>query len=280
MPSPFTHLKLAERVILDPELPEAHRSLLSENRGAYLFGHTAPDFVSRAGRSREESHFFTVPMKDKRPAHLRILERYRGLQPESISDSGTTSFIAGYFCHLWVDQLWISNIFEPLFGAEVERGTFQERLIDHNLLRAHIDIRDETSLTPQVPAHLAELNPGAWLPFASPQELHDWLEHLTEQLHPGGQSKTIEVFSRKSGIPSSMFVNRLTSEQGMRDNVFQHLPDGLLVEFGRHAIDACRELTSWYLGGAKTDDVPVNRPFREGMILETNPRSEAHHAID
>lgn len=280
MPSPFTHLRLAERVIRKPKLPHDQRALLSEYRGAYLFGHTAPDFVSRAGRSREESHFFRVPMMDRRPAHLRALEEHPELHPDEIADGQTKSFVAGYLCHLWVDQLWISNLFEPYFGIGVDRGTFRERLLDHNLLRAHIDLRDEASLTPDVASCLAGLDPGNWLPFASPHALRQWLDHLTEQLQPDGRSKTIEVFSDKSGVPPSTFADRLSSEQAMRETVFNHLPHGILSGFEMLAVDAGCELTAWYLGGANTNDLPVNQYFREDMIPGASPGAKAHYAID
>lgn len=280
MPSPFTHLRLAERVIREPQLPQDQRALLSENRGAYLFGHTAPDFVSRTGRSREESHFFRVPMNDRRPAHLRALQEHSILRPDAITDPRMRSFVAGYFCHLWVDQLWISNLFEPYFGIDVERGTFRERLLDHNLLRAHIDLRDEAMLTPEVSSHLAGLRPGRWLPFASPPELREWLDHLTEQLRPNGRSKTIEVFSDKSGVPPSTFANRLSSEQAMRETVFSHLPDGILSGFEALAVKGCCDLTAWYLGGANKADLSVNQHFTEDMILGASSGAKAHYAID
>lgn len=248
--------------------------------GAYLFGHTAPDFVSRTHRRREESHFFNVPMTDRRPAHLRLLEVHRGLLPDALPDPEAACFVAGYLCHLWVDQLWISNIFEPFFGIQVNRATFRERLLDHNLLRAHMDIQDEANLSPETLAHLVDAQPSEWLPFATAKELNAWLHHLTDQLAPSGQSRTIEVFSQKSGVSAGQFLERLNSPQSMRARVFQHIPEGIVDGFRGLAVDACRELTFWYLGGANSSGSPVNEPFRVDMIRQADIGTRAHHAVD
>lgn len=280
VPSPFTHLTLAQQVLVSPDLPEPTRALLNESLGAFLFGNTAPDFVSHTNRPRASSHFFDVPMRDRRPAHLRLLEHHPSLSRHRVADPRAVSFLAGYFCHLWVDQLWISNIFEPFFGVSVRRGSFRARLRDHNLLRAHIDLQDESRLTSATRQSLAKHQAQAWLPFATLQELSSWLDHLVSQVGPDGKSRTIEVFSRKSGVSAKRFRERLSSPEFMDQAIFRHLPAGILGGFRMLAVQACVGMTAWYLGGGKPGRIDVNGRFQDDMIIRLQPEARISNAVD
>lgn len=266
MPTPFNHLSLAEAVRLDPRLPAGARRTLDRSRPAFLLGHTAPDYVSLAGRPRVESHLFEVPMADRRPAHRLLFDRHPDLAAAADLDPDQAAFLAGYIAHLWIDQAWIAYIFEPGFGPSVARGTFEQRLLDHNLLRAALDQEDLAGLPPRLGAVLRQAEPRRWLPFASDESLCRWRDNLASQLEPGGRPTTVEVFASRHGLEPRAFADRLSSlEAGP-------VRPARLAAFRRLAVDRTLALTHAYLAGRLDAVEAVNTSFPRPNPL---PRLEA-----
>lgn len=269
VPTPFNHLALAEAVRLDPRLLATTRRSLDRSRPAFLLGHTAPDYVNLAGRPRAESHLFEVPMADRRPAHQILFGRHPELADARGLDPDQAAFLAGYIAHLWIDQAWIAFIFEPIFGPSVSRGTFDERLLDHNLMRAALDQEDLTRLPSDLGAILQQAEPRRWLPFAADDSLCRWRDNLASQLRPGGRPSTMEVFASRHGIEPRAFAARLSAlEAGP-------VHPGRLKAFRRLAGDRALALTEAYLEGRLEDLEFIHTPFprlHSGRRLEANRR--------
>src|SRR5271170_1852458 len=66
MPTPFTHLYYAQRLLSDPAVPAEQRALLNSYRSAYLLGSVVADAHGLAGMKREDTHFYAFdrPMED------------------------------------------------------------------------------------------------------------------------------------------------------------------------------------------------------------------------
>ena len=261
VPTPFHHLVMAESVRQSRKLAPAVREALDRSRPAFLLGHVAPDYVSLAGRPRTESHWFEVPMVDRRPAHLPLFQRHPELSDPERLDPDHAAFVAGYLAHLWVDQAWIAYIFEPAFGPAVARGTFEERLLDHNLLRAALDREDLARLPSGLDSVLQRAEPEGWLPFASDVDLRGWRDILVEQLRPGARPSTVEVFASRHGLAPEAFAARLSAlEAGSRAAPGVVRP-GRLEAFRRLADDMARTLTQGYLLGYLLTPGHWNAPF-------------------
>jgi hypothetical protein len=136
------HLVVADSMLADPGLPERVRAQLAQHLPAFRLGHTAPDAQTVSGQPREATHFFTVPMVDPRPAHQAMFARFPELRRPAGLEPAQAAFVTGYLCHLALDQLWISAIFEPVFGPEAAWANFRERLYLHNVLRTYLDQAD------------------------------------------------------------------------------------------------------------------------------------------
>ena len=54
------HLDLAEEVIRRAELEPHVQRLLTQQRGPFLLGNTAPDVKTLSGQRRLETHFYSV----------------------------------------------------------------------------------------------------------------------------------------------------------------------------------------------------------------------------
>ncbi len=268
MPTPFNHLALADQLMTDPRLDPAVRDRLERAQGSFLFGNTAPDAGVLSGQKRAETHFFQVPMKPGPPAHQRLLARHAELGEVAELTNAHACFVAGYLAHLWLDQAWIATLFEPYFGPTVQRDSFHQRLIDHNLLRAYLDAQDLPKLSNDLPRRIADIEPEHWLPFASDQALLRWRDHLVEQLRPGGRAATVEIFATRLGISPESFALRLASNEEMEQAVFQFVSEEDLAGFQGWGLAQSIELVSAYLSGELPDAPSVNRTFQKRPISQ------------
>lgn len=223
MPTPFMHLVLADAMLAEPGLPDALRDRLTAERPAFRLGHTAPDAQTVSGQTREATHFFTVPMTDRRPAHEVIF----GLHPELARpvglDPARAAFLTGYLCHLLLDQLWIAEIFQPVFGERAEWATFRERLYLHNILRTYLDQRDLPQLMNGVRDSLGAARPENWLSFIADRDLGRWRDLVADQLAPGAQARTVEIFARRMNRDPREFEALLASPAELDRQIFSRI---------------------------------------------------------
>lgn len=261
VPTPFHHIVLAQDLLDGGRLPQAVRTELRAVRPAFLFGSTAPDFGSMAGKRRAATHFFHVPLRPGPPAHLSLLEEHPSLAHADQLSASHAAFVAGYLAHLWLDQAWIYGVFEPHFGPAVNRGRFRQRLIAHNLLRADLELEQRERLPPDTSTALRQAKPRDWLPFGRDADLVRWRDRLAEQVEPGGRVRTVDVFAQRLNMPAEAFADRLHSQAEMQRTVYSHLPANLLDKFERLGLDGMAELVQYYWEG-RLDEAPnINQPL-------------------
>ena len=106
MPTPVTHLSLAEEILRGDDLSSAARRLLIQQRGPFLLGHTAPDVKTVSGQDRHESHFYTIPRTSERPAYELLFDAHPSLARAESLPPPQAAFIAGYIAHLLLDEIY------------------------------------------------------------------------------------------------------------------------------------------------------------------------------
>lgn len=283
VPTPFNHFVLAERVLGAPDLPQSIKARLQSQRPAFLLGNTAPDLGSLTDHRRPDTHFFTVPMLDRHPAHLRLLARHPGLVAPKALAPAHAAFVAGYLAHLWLDQLWIRSIFEPFFGPRASGGgSFHDRLIGHNLLRAHLDSLDRGRLPSGLGDILGRVRPQGWLPFAADEQIDRWRDHLSEQLFPDGAALTTEVFASRLGIAAERFASMLEAPEQMEQRVFGRLPADLVDHYWNRGLAQTVELVQYYYQGRATGAPATSRPVprvRVSLEARTGEYHESHRTV-
>jgi hypothetical protein len=248
MPTPFYHISLAEEIVNRPNLPEPIRQFLQAWRCEFLFGNTAPDVQVVSGQPRQITHFFNLPiLPGDRPAWELFLAEQSNLAVTKKLPARQVGFLAGYLCHLQADWLWVKDIFALNFGPRCSWGTFRQRLYYHNVLRAYLDLR----ILPELPAGmdtcLGQVEPQGWLPFVQDRYLVEWRDLLYPQLKPGATIQTVEVFSSRQGISAPEYYDLLASEERMQQEVFVHLPLGLVKSYRQRVLDENIRLLSDYL---------------------------------
>src|SRR6266542_242387 len=118
MPTPFTHLAAASEILSHPDLEPAAQSALAAELPAFLFGNIAPDVQTVSGQPREATHFFPVPLRGAPAAPRLLLDRHPTLDRPATLPPAQVAFLAGYLAHRVFDQLWIAQIYEPVFGPD------------------------------------------------------------------------------------------------------------------------------------------------------------------
>jgi hypothetical protein len=246
MPTPATHLALAEEMLRRNDLSIATRRLLTQERGPFLLGHTAPDVKTVSGQRREACHFYTVPRTSDRPAWDALFDAYPALARSDTFPGGQAAFVAGYIAHLVMDEVWLDDVFERYFLQDW--GPLRERLFLHNVLRTWVDCRDQAKLDGNVAKDLRDAEPHDWLPFVRDRHLCLWRDWLVQQLTCGQRMQTAEVFARRMGIPAGEVEAVARSPQQMEERVFRHVPRSALVTFRETAYGRTITLVDSYIG--------------------------------
>jgi len=247
MPTPFYHLSVACDLRFSANFP----AILSEEWPAFCLGNIAPDAQYLSGQTREATHFFNVPMHDLTPAWEFMFAEYPALGNPAALPPTQAAFVAGYLCHLALDQLWIQDIFDPIFGEEVSWGSFRERLFLHNILRIYLDRLDLPRLKDGMAATLQAAQPNNWLPFLGDTYIAGWRDFVAEQLTENAASQTVAVFAARMGLAPTEFESLLQSAADMQARLFDRLPVAVLADFRRRGLDRCEAVLSGYLVGQK-----------------------------
>src|SRR4026209_2015728 len=132
MPTPFTHLAAAGELLTHPDIAPNAQTALAAELPAFVFGNIAPDVQTVSGQPRQATHFFPVPLNGAPAAARGLLGRHPALAQPARLRSGPGAFLVGYLAHLVFDQLWVAQIFEPVFGPAQSWADFRERLYLHN----------------------------------------------------------------------------------------------------------------------------------------------------
>jgi Zinc dependent phospholipase C len=245
MPTPFYHLSLA----CDLQEDKAFPALLKQEWAAFCCGSIAPDAQTLTGQTRLSTHFFNVPMTDLTPAWESMFAQHPSLAQPSQLPPAQAAFLAGYLCHLALDQLWILHIFDPIFGEMAPWATFRERLFLHNVLRIHLDQLDVPKLQLEMGRVLKQAEPRHWLPFLPDEDIARWRDFVADQLVEGAFSQTIEVFAVRMSLPRTDFESLLQSSAEMEARIFSRYSQADLANYRSLGLARCLDVCTHYFSG-------------------------------
>jgi hypothetical protein len=252
LPTPISHLAIANEILELKAVLE-----LEAVPGWFLFGSIAPDVSAVSDLSRADTHFFYLHLPNLKPSPQVMLERYPNLAKPSEMRPFEAIFLAGYLSHILIDEMWIKSIFRPYFSFNlrfIQKGNLQSqrasdkrRKLLHNVLRTYIDREDFRSLGEDTLRSLRACNAKGLLPFVRDEDLQAWLDLVCEQLTPGADVKTIDIFAERMGVPSSEVEAVLSSPKVLQEEIFDRLPLSKLEEFRREAVKRSLDLIKNYL---------------------------------
>jgi len=206
VPTPFTHIAAAQRLLADPDLPQGVRNRLALELPAFLLGSIAADATRlHAPGTREDTHFYRYDEPFDGQPWRRMLERHPILlQPR---DEAQRIFLAGYVAHLAMDEIWTREIMWPLMRGIDDVDERRRRALAITLLMTHCDERDYVVIAASSVDALGMAQPRAWLPFLSDADLVTMRDLILGQLRD--RSQTLEILSRRWGLTPQDFRTTL-----------------------------------------------------------------------
>ena len=234
MPTPFTHLRIAQDLLNDERLAPIYRELLARQTPAFQLGGIVADARVASGVGREVTHFYAYgrPISE-RPWRLMLREHPSLSQPR---DEAHLAFLAGYVAHLATDEAWALKMVRPQFWERdwpgVER---RDKFLALHLILTVMDERDEVALAPWQAAALSRSEPDGWLPFMSDDTLRGWRDLVARQIAPGGESETLAIFGRRLKRDPAEIRAVLDDPALMERALWRHVPREQLALVERQA---------------------------------------------
>ena len=240
MPTPFTHLDIAQRLLQDEGVPAGLCAELRREESAFLLGSVAADGRIDIGSERQDTHFYRYerPLTE-RPWRAMLRTHPQLWQPR---DGAHRAFIAAYVAHLAVDECWTTRMLRPHFAEKEWRAgeTRQERFRVLHYLLSWMDERDWCWLDDACAARLRAAAPNGWLPFFPDEALRNWRNRIAQQLPPYGQSETLTVFGARIGQEPTAMRAFLDDAQRMQECLWLNVPRELLAEIEAQLHDEAR----------------------------------------
>ncbi len=243
MPTPFTHIAAAQRLLADPDLPDGMRKRLALELPAFLLGSIAADATRlHAPGTREDTHFYHYhePI-DEHPWRLMLQRHPALLQPR---DEAQRIFLAGYVAHLAMDEIWTREIMWPLMQGIDEVNERRRRALAITLLMTRCDERDYRAIGEGSVRALGQAQPRAWLPFLSDGDLVTMRDVILRQLQQ--HSQTLDILSRRWGLTPQDFRTTLDDPAIFAAEVLSWIPERQLRQVERN-MDFCMraQLQDW-----------------------------------
>lgn len=226
MPTPFTHLAIANRLLADDALAPAHKQFLHAHLPAFLLGSVAADARASATSTREDTHFYhyTRAMEDH-PWRVMLAQNPSLRTPR---DADHRAFVAGYVAHLASDEYWSLYMLEPHFAHGTWGSSPQARFFILHLLLIAMDERDLATIA-RTQAHvLGACQPQAWLPFMPDSTLCAWGAFMSQQLL--GESQTLHIFGGRINRTPEQLRTILDDTAHMHEVLWQHITPTILQD--------------------------------------------------
>ena len=245
MPTPFTHLEIAQRLLRDEIIAPEIRALLEAERGAFLLGNIAADARVNSGVEREITHFYNYRVGIPEPPWCVMVKRY----PQLLApiDSAHRAFMAGYVAHLSVDEIWSLRLVGPHFGRGEWGDGLKHRFCILQMLLIHLDERDFRRIESWQADQLGSVAPRQWLPFLPDDDLRDWQHFIGKQTRPGGKSRTLKVLGERIGMRPKECRAFIDSPQQMQTGLWDYVPPLVVAEVETSMYNHAREQMIAYL---------------------------------
>ena len=246
MPTPFTHLRIAQELLIDERLSLPYRELLTRQRPAFQLGIVVADARVASGVGREVTHFYAYgrPISD-RPWRL-MLRQHPSLR--QAHDESHLAFLAGYVAHLATDEAWALKMVRPQFWEREWPGVDRrDKFLALHLILTVMDERDEPRLASWQAESLGRSEPKRWLPFMSDDVLRGWRDLVARQIMPGGESETLAIFGRRLKRDPAEIRAVLDDPALMIHYLWRHVPRSSLAIVERQAYAFTRDQLVVYL---------------------------------
>ena len=250
MPPICLHLGIAEETVSRLRHP-----MLSENRGSFYLGSTAPDIRYFIDATREETHFIPLESDERESGVEAMLEAYPEVSKEADLNAATRGFVAGYLSHLVTDEAWIRLVYRPYFGRSSPlKGEPRANLLDR-LLQFELDRRErlQNESMSSIRSWLNDSTSDVEVAFIDASSLKRWREFVFMASTRKSNWEEFRHFAEKYLI----WMRQITPEE--RDSFFssfddrvaevlEMVPEELLRSFREKSVADSVRVAAEYLG--------------------------------
>ena len=246
MPTPFTHLRIAQRLLTDERLAAPYRELLQRQRPALQLGSIVADARVASGVGREVTHFYAYGVPITERPWRQMLRLHPALC--RAQDEAHSAFLAGYVAHLAADETWALKMVRPQFWGRDWPGVDRwDKFFALHLILTVMDERDERLLEDWQADSLIHCEPKDWLPFMGDDTLRGWRDLVAQQIMPDGISQTLPIFGARLNSNPAILREALDDPARLDAALWRHIPKALLAEVERQAYAYSRDQLTVYL---------------------------------
>ena len=250
MPNYSAHIGLAREVATRMKHP-----LLEAHMGTVLLGSTAPDIRIITRGTRDEYHFMDLESGTLDEGVQGLFQAYPELTNASRQAKRTRSFIAGYICHLVMDQSWIINLYRPYFSnpevfEDIATGKVMDRVLQLDLDRASLDgVNPQEEVMPL----LAGSEQGVEVDFIPPETLVQWREWVESAVRRGFTWERLRFLSQRRQDPENLDYAQDRAERFLEsvseglEGVYEKVPYERVQAFKEQAILESIRIIGGYL---------------------------------
>ncbi len=242
MPTPFTHLETAQRLLVDKQIPSEIRAALAAEKPAFLLGSIAADARVGAAMKREDTHFYDYDHGITEHPWRVMMNQYPAL--DTPSTPAQRVFLAAYVAHLTMDEIWTLQMLGPYF-VQREWASRPQRFLMLHMLLIYMDDRDYRRLQAWQGETLKSACPENWLPFVSDKALDDWRDFIASQLPPG-RSETLDVLGARINRTPDELQTILDSPEQMERDLWANIPHEALASVEAVMYDHARKELAIY----------------------------------
>jgi hypothetical protein len=252
MPNAETHLTAACDLLVEPDIAQAFPWLSGEaSHAAFLMGSISPDVRAIGRQTREETHFFTIPPADNRPAPAVMCADWPQIADPNRISAAHAAFIAGYMIHLIMDQTWVEMIVLPglyIAGTPWDPSHPNWRL--YCILMTYLEYRAAGRMPSASTWRLAAARPEGWLPFAADADLAVWRDLVARVINGGGPRLVSRPLVESCGLSLDEMESIVLSEAEMAREAYPTISHAQLLEFEAETARRSRAQVIAYLSGA------------------------------
>jgi len=239
MPNLPMHIYLAQQVAA-----ELDWGYVQDHRGSCYLGSTAPDIRAMTRWDRERTHFAPLSVREVGSGVRRMFELYPELADGRRQSPASRAFILGYVSHLVADEVWITTMFRPNFGAgQRVTGTEVEAHIWDRALQLDMDrqVFDADGVIPEAIAAIPGAGDGLSLRFLEQAVLQEWRDWVTRFL---GWDFSWERLKRalnrmyRDNDEVQQVVDRFLKElPGSLERIYDEIPRAQVEAYQRRVLD-------------------------------------------
>ena len=251
MPNAETHLTAACDLLAEPAIVQAFPWLANDAcRSAFLMGAVSPDVRAIGGQTREQTHFFTIPPDDDRPAPAMMCADWPQIARAATLSAPQAAFIAGYMTHLIMDQTWVEMVVMPgLYLAGSAWGLRHPNWRLYCILMTYLEYRAAARLPASSARQMSGAAPQGWLPFVADRDLAAWRDRVGKLIDGGGPRLVSSALSQSCGLDPARMEEIVQSEPEMAREAYPTVSQDRLLAFEAETARRSRDQVIAYLAG-------------------------------